>query len=162
MSAGTWAQPQQGWTQGSPPERQTLGQLTCCTLGSHVTTGHSGASQCGCFGQSTLAPCELPFHSHQTVFKNLEVHCITVLLMDMHMISQKEKWAPAPSPIPPRPYFPLYWGQRSEGALLKTDAYSSCPWGPRSNASASSPHCQGTCRGPGRMHHFQPSHSSDR
>lgn len=42
VSAGDWAQAQQGRTQGSPPERQTLGQLTCCTLGSHVTTGHSG------------------------------------------------------------------------------------------------------------------------
>lgn len=36
VSAGGWGQGSRERTQGSRPEKQSLGQLACCTLGSHV------------------------------------------------------------------------------------------------------------------------------
>ena len=60
---------------------------------------------------------------------NLEVCCITVLLVNLHMISQKEQSKPALSPMLAQRYFPLYWGEGSEEAPLKTGVCHPCSWG---------------------------------
>lgn len=51
------------------------------------------------------------FRNHQNVFKNLEVHCITVSLSELHVISQKER---------PRPVLSLMLTQPRISTLLGT------------------------------------------
>ena len=53
----------------------------------------------------------LTFRNHQNVFKNLEVHCITVLLSELHVISQKER---------PRSVLSLILTQPRISTLLRT------------------------------------------
>ena len=56
----------------------------------------------------------LTFHNHQNVFKNLEVHCITVLLSELHVISQKEQPRPVLSPILTQPRISTLLGTRGQ------------------------------------------------
>ena len=56
----------------------------------------------------------LTFRNHQNVFKNLEVHCITVLLSERHMISQKERPRPVLSPILTQPRIFTLLGSRGQ------------------------------------------------
>ena len=56
----------------------------------------------------------LTFRNHQNVFKNLEVHCITVLLSELHVISQKERPRPVLSPILTQPRIFTLLGTRGQ------------------------------------------------